>query len=496
MTINDLKTYKVVSSPPPPMPLTTSQPNTFGQKVTNAAKGVVDFVGAKGIANQLSSKLAYQTSKPDAKPYVSFPSKKEVAGSYLQTAANFIPGVGVGAGLAKKVGVGAATGLAFDVGSKLQQNKPVGQALIPGVGTAVGAGLPVAGAAFNIGKNIVSRLVKGLGSKLSGVSTDTIDKIVSNPQMAQQASEKLAKSGNNRILEENARTILNGVAKIKKEARGAFGKGLDQLSKEDINPQVFKEQTQAVLDKYGSKVANGKRALTNIEFTDSKNIAKASELINKVSKANFELNGRSLRKLADDIESSAYKIATSDERLSFNSFINDLSESLKNAISGSTDKLGKINQKFSQDMQLAEATENIFGKVNFKNLPEVVKASQKLETMFTQKGLAPEVVDNFLSRIGVNPANFKTTEAVRQISNKAGTANPTGLTIGEITQAATAAIITPETVKNLSIATGMAKEKLVPFLRSLKPAARNIVIQALLQGNQQSQTLPQQLPNQ
>ena len=220
---------------------------------------------------------------------------------------------------------------------------------------------------------------------------------------------------------------------------------------------------------------------------------KASYLIDRLSKT--DLNGKSLRHLADDIENAAYKVATSDERLSFNVFIRDLSNTLKDAISLSTSKLDEINQRFSQDIQLAETVENIFGRVDFKNLPEVVKASQKLETMFAQKGLAPEVVDNFLSRIGVSPIEFKTAEAVRQISNKIDVANTKGATFAELTRSITSAVITPQMVRDLSIATGMAKEKLIPFLRALKPSARNILIQALLQS-ESAQTQNQSLPNQ
>lgn len=189
--------------------------------------------------------------------------------------------------------------------------------------------------------------------------------------------------------------------------------------------------------------------------------------------------------MSDDIESAAYKVATSDERLSFNAFVKDLAGSLKESISHSTEKLDEINRAFSQDMQLAEATQNIFGKVNFKNLPEVVRASQKLEGLFNQKGLAPDVVDQFLTRIGIPPSNFRTSEAVRQISNKTSGGNSVGLSLGEITQEITSAVVTPQMVKNLSIVTGLAKETLMPFLQKMKPAARNVLIQALLQMNQE-----------
>lgn len=466
--------------------------------IMGAAKDVSNFFGAKGLTDLAGSEIAKfglaASGNMDAANKVQQPNVKDVLGSAIQTGANFIPGVGVGAGIGTKLAAGAATGYAFDVGSKIQNNIP--SPFSPGAGTAVGASLPVVGAVARPATAIVSRLLKGLGSGLSGVSSETISKIVDNPQFAQQASQKIAKSGSAKVLEDNARTIVNGVSKIRQEARNAFGAGLEQLKATDINSSKFRESLQPVMDKYGVSApgtvtgkVTGPHTLSNVEFDDPKNIAKASGLIDRLSSTN--LDGGSLRKLADDIENAKYKTATSDERLSFNAFLNDLSGSVKDAINNSTDKLGEINKNFSSDMQLAEATQNIFGKVNFKNLPEVVRASKKLDALFTQKGLEPQVVDDFLKRIGLNPEELKTTEAVRQIENKAPGANSVGLSFGEVARGATAAVVTPDMVKQLSIATGIAKGQLEPFLQSLKPAARAILIQALEQNNQNSSAPPQ-----
>lgn len=425
-------------------------------------------------------------------------SNKQVIGSAIQTGANLLPGAASGTRLATKVGIGAGTGYAFDVGSNLQQNKPVGESLTPGVGTAVGAAMPIAGAGIRASSRIVGRLFKGLGSGLSGVSSETIDKIVSNPKAAQQASERLAKTGNAGVLEENARSILNGISQIKSEARAQFGQGLEGLAKEDINPTLFRQQLKTTLDKYGVVSKGGAPSLKNVEFTDPKSLQKAKNLIKQVNVANFDLNGKNLRRLVDNIESSVYKTATSDERLSYNAFANDLAKSVKAAITGSTDKLNQINHSFSQDMQLAQAAESIFGKVNFKNLPEVLKASQKLENLFGQKGLAPEVVNNFLERIGVNANDFNTGEAVRQIANKHDAVNAIGLNTGEILRAVTSAVVPPKAVGWIAIKTGLAKNAVSPFLRALRamsPYAQKAIIEALLstgENQQPDQSLPGQ----
>lgn len=404
-----------------------------------------------------------------------------LAGDYIKAASNFIPGAGKAAGFLGKTAVGAATGYAMDVGSKLKNKE--NETFTPGLGTAVGGLLPGAGAVIRPASAIVGRLFKGLGSGLSGVSSETIDRIIANPKDAITATKRLKASGNNRLLEENARTILNGVSQIRKEASSAYGKGLDALSEVDINPEHLKKGFFDTLSKHGVEVTpDGKMDFTNAEFLDPKIQARAEKVINFINQRS-DTTGSGVRKTMDSVESAKFKSAPDGDRQAFNAFIGDLKNSLKEGVNQSTDKLGEINAKYSADQQLAEATEDIFGNVNFKNLPEVVKASQKLEGLFNQKGLAPEVVDNFLKRIGVDPDTFKTTEAVRQIDQKSSPSNTAGLNFGEVTRAVTSAVITPEMVKNLSVATGMAKETIVPFLSGLKTPARNAVIQALLQGN-------------
>lgn len=489
MKISDLKSYKVLGSE---FALSAIQPKeeqetSLGQKVLDAGTSVSNFFGGKGVADTFGAEIAKIGKSQQEKDIISReqPSVKETVGSGVQLGANFIPGAGVGATLGRKAAVGAATGLAFDVGSQLQDKDKKVTDVRPGVGTVIGGSLPVVGAGLGFATKILGRLTKGLGSGLSGVSTKTIDSIIDNPKVAREASELLAKEGNSKILEQNAKQIVNGVSTIRQQARKSFGEGLETLAETDISSKTFKEGTKQVLDKYGSKLEKGKRILSGVEFEDPKNIKKASELIDRLS--NTKMDGKSLRKLADDIESAAYKTATSDERLSFNVFIKDLSSTLTDSIKKSTPKLDEINKAFSQDMQLVEAVEDIFGKVDYKNLSEVVKASKKLETLFAQKGLAPDVIDDFLTRIGVDAGDFKTSEAIRQISDKTTGGNTKGLSIGEIIQQATSSVVTPQLVRDISIKTGIADKALTPLLESLKglsPALQKTLIQALLQDQQ------------
>ena len=491
MKITDLKSYTVLGSESSLQPSSKQkeEETSFGQKVLNTGTDVANFFGAKGISEQFGADIARSRAKTEQeKNLVEYPKMKEVVGSAIQTGANFIPGVGIGGKLASKVGVGLATGYALDVGSKLQnKDKTTGKAFVPGIGTAVSGALPVAGAVVGLGSKILKRLTKGIGSGLSGVSTKTIDSIIENPKMAQQVSKTLAKEGNSKLLEKNAKEIINGVSTIRQQARKTYGEGIGVLKAEDIKPDVFRKGVQGLFDKYGfstSKLSKNKigRDITNVEFRDVKNLKKANTIANMLT--NTELNGLSLNKTLQRIDDLKYPSPKTEEGLAFNAFVNDVSGNVKQILNKSTDKLGEINKAFSQDMQLVEAVEDIFGKVDYKNLSEVVKASQKLETLCAKKGLAPDVIDDFLKRIGVDAGDFRTSEAVRQITDKTTQANTKGLSVGELIQQVTSSVVTPQIIRDISIKTGIADKALSPFLTSLKglsPALQKTLIQTLLQ---------------
>ncbi len=491
MKISDLKSYKVLGSE---SALSAIQPKeeketSLGQKVLDAGTSVSNFFGGKGIADLGGATIAKAKAKPEAKEFVEFPTKKEVIGSAIQLGANFIPGAGVGATLGRKAAVGAATGLAFDVGSQLQDKDKKVTDVRPGVGTVIGGSLPIVGAGAGFVTKVVGRLTKGLGSGLSGVSTKTIDSIIENPKVAREASELLAKEGNSKILEQNTKKMIEGVSNIRKQARAQYGEGIATLKAEDIKPDVFRNGVKSIFDKYGfSTSKTGKqvsREIANVEFRDVKNLKKANSIANMLTST--ELNGLSLNKTLQRIDDLKYPSPKTEEGLAFNAFVNDVSGNVKKILNESTDKLGEINKAFSQDMQLVEAVEDIFGKVDYKNLSEIVKASKKLETLFSQKGLAPDVIDDFLARSGIDAGDFRTNEAVRQISDKTTGGNTKGLSIGEIIQQATSSIVTPQLVRDISIKTGIADKALTPLLESLKglsPALQKTLIQALLADQQ------------
>lgn len=410
----------------------------------------------------------------------------EKFGSFVGDVAQFaIPGGAVsklskGANFATKLATRAAT----SGGVATIQQGEVGKDTAIAAGTEIA--IPVAGKILKPAVKLLGNLLKGTGSGLSGAPSEALESIYKDGKVALKTAKEIRNSGGASVVKKNAETIINGVSKIKQEARNAYGKGLEQLAKTDIEPVTFKTNVQKVLDSVGSVIDKGSRKLNNVEFTDPKNVKKANELVNKLS--NTDLDGKSLRKLIDDIESTAYKTATSDERLSYNVFVKKLAGGLKNAISSSTSKLDDINKAFSTDMQLAEATEKILGKVKYKNLGEISRVAKNLETMFTKTELDENIIDNFLERIGVSSGAFKASEAMRQVASKSFSPNSVGTNPFEILRAFTSAVVSPKMVGKIAAYTGLAEDVVKEMSQKLSPTTRAAVIK-LLTGN------PTQEPN-
>jgi hypothetical protein len=224
--------------------------------------------------------------------------------------------------------------------------------------------------------------------------------------------------------------------------------------------------------------------LVNSEILEPKIAERAISLIDDIN-AQTTANGKSLRNLMQKLDSSKFKSALDPDRQAFNNLVRDLSSGLKEAINESTNKLGKINAAYSKDLQLTEAMEDIFGGVNYKNISEIMGISKKLETLFAQKGLAPQYINDFLTRIGISPSEFKAGEAVRQIMTKTTGSNVKGLSIGEMVQQVTSAVISPDLVKRVAIATGYSEQVLKPLLEKTAPSARGALIKFLTENRQE-----------
>lgn len=230
----------------------------IGRGIASVAKGVSEFVGAKGITKQFGADIARASVKPEEKGYVEYPSKKEVLGSAIQIGSLLIPGgLGVkaaskisGKGIVKgaarlgtKVVAGAGTGYGLDVGSKLQEGKSVGESLKPGIGTAVGATLPVAGAGIDLAKKGVPATL----SFTSGVPKKAIEQA--------KISTEAAKLGRTSKSVEDIREISSQALKgLYKELSDDFSKGLDEVVSKTGQTKAGVVYNEKGFIKSGSKI--------------------------------------------------------------------------------------------------------------------------------------------------------------------------------------------------------------------------------------------------
>lgn len=209
------------------------------------ASGVSKFVGAEGVAEQYGSSLARTglnlAGNKEAANLVSNPTLRKVAGSAIQTGANFIPGV-AGKALIPKILGGAATGYAMDVGANLQLGRPDSTAFRPGIGTVAGASIPVLGRILGLAtKNLPAATAKKLEDvslRLTPVERQNLEKkgqdiasflakrkVVGTPQQRLGAVTKLYDQMENKIqntiktsgIKYSTQEIIDDLAKLPDE---------------------------------------------------------------------------------------------------------------------------------------------------------------------------------------------------------------------------------------------------------------------------------------
>lgn len=359
----------------------------------------------------------------------------------------------------------------------------------------IGKGTAIAGAtelAFPIAGKLINNLIvkplgritKGLGSAVSGGSVDDINNILRDPQTAKEISKSFDSAKNVDILKGEVKQIMDGVSRIRKEASSLYNKGLESLSSTDINQNIIKDEVVNAIKSHKGIVSNKGFSLNKSEFASDKKLVKeAGELIKEIN-GKKELSGRDVKQLMDKVQGTRLKTATSDVNISFNKFIDDLSSSLRNSINRSTNKLSEINKTYSQDIQLVDAIQDIYGKVEFKNIKEINRVAKKIEGIASQKGLSSEVVDNFFNRIygdsGKSSQAFKTTESVRKMLSKEGVGNRIGSSVSEIVQTLSAGIITPKLITDIAIATGKSEPVIKKLIENIAPAMRATVIKGLI----------------
>lgn len=221
-------------------------------------------------------------------------SDKEVLGSGLQLAANFIPTgqategftkfakvIGIGgkaAPIAGKILAGAAQGYTYDVAQHLQDNGKLGKENFnPGWGTAIGAAAPVIA-------EVTGYLFKHIAGFLSGTGPEAIDRALQNPDKVNEAINKYAKNP-----EAKADLVDRATGAIQDFTNGKqseYGKTIDALAPKEgavLSKQPAIDAFKTGLDKFGVDVdAGGKLSFNNSNLTkvDETNVQHAWDKLN------------------------------------------------------------------------------------------------------------------------------------------------------------------------------------------------------------------------
>jgi hypothetical protein len=354
-----------------------------------------------------------------------------------------------------------------------------------GKGTAIAVGaetaMPVAGKYIvkPVAK-FIGGLFRGTGSILSGVSDDVMKILHKNAKTGQDAVKTIKASGQEQILKDNIQTYIKGMTKLRSNASAKFGKALDTLSKTDVDDKIIKKEGLKALEKNGIIIKNGKINLSNSEILNPQLQKKLSTIINTANKTKLT-DGKSLRETIKRIEAGQLKNPGLDpDRLAYNGVLDDLADGFRNSINLKTDVLSKANLDYSKAKGLAKATEDILGKVKFKNQSEILAVSKKMETILKDKGLTQEVLNDFFKAIGQDYSKIKTREAVRQISTKALEQNTVGTNPFEWARMITSKIVTPKMVRDIAIFTGKSEPFIKELLEKTAPSMRSAVIKELI----------------
>lgn len=369
-----------------------------------------------------------------------------------------------------------------------------GQAGVGGARTGTARGAVESGVAAAV----VPPLMRGVGKLVSGVLTkwsagltnlptnkgvQAIQTIFQNPQKAEQAFTELKKEGGTKILQKNAKTIVNGVSTIKREARAEFGRTLEGLGKIDLPREQLQTTLEATLREVGITMQKGKIVAGQSEIISPAIRRKLESLLTSLNKAPMA-SGKDARNFINVIEKAKFSVSakTDADRLAYNAVLNKLKESTLGVVDTATGgKIGAMNTAFSEQMQLTEAMESIFGKIQYRSAKELLKTANKLDQLFTQKPASVDVINRFLTRLGVDPSDLMVSESVRQIG--AAPAVGGGTTPGLIGRAVDTAT-RPMDVARLAQRTGIATETLRPIFDRLDNVGQATLIR-LLSGQEQ-----------
>lgn len=206
-----------------------------------AAQTTTGFIRREGIA-------------PEGERLKQFTGEALKAGSYALPYGRIAKAAG--AGLKGLSVAGAVGGYTYEAGQKLSEGRSVGEALTPGMTTAIGAAIPGGIAATGFMARQAGKGAGFLASQATGLSPQTIKTLITRPsavteaQRAELSSLDLAKQFQTKW-------------KARKAELMSTGKGYDAIRNSGKTVDLGEDVAERVLGKYGLQVQNGKVVQTS-----------------------------------------------------------------------------------------------------------------------------------------------------------------------------------------------------------------------------------------
>lgn len=279
----------------------------------------------------------------------SAPTDKQIIGSAVSTAANFIPALRSKAPLGAKIIGGAGLGYTMDVGRGLQEKEKTSDAFKPGVGTAVSAVLPVVGAIIGkaaskmkpealeqISLRLTSTEQKNLAKKGQNIAKYISDKkIVGSPEQRYTKVDEIYD-----VMEDKVQEVI-------KSSNKTYSKS-DIITKLKTIPEQFNNDPAA----YDSVVNETERIIKNIQSKQGDNIS--ASVINEIKRNTYK---RAYGKNATDIINDSYKA---------------VGDSLKGVLDDSIAGLAKLNDEYGLIIASKTALKNAIGRPQVGMLGKII----------------------------------------------------------------------------------------------------------------------------
>ena len=410
---------------------------------------------------------------------------KGVIGSAIQLGANAIPTEALGgiAGNALKpvlgaasplVGkglAGAATGYAMDVGNQLQNpNKTTGEALIPGLGTAVGGAIPFAGA-------LVGTLAKHIAGFNAGTGAAVIQQAVDNPDAVSQAVNKYATTPEaKQTLVDKAKAAISSFIQDK---QNEYGNSLNQMGGRAVTltpgePTVIDSFEKNVAKFGGSISDDGELSFANstLTQTDQNNLKQAFDTIqNWTDETPKGLDG--LRQAIGN-HMDEFSLSGNDRaNVVLGAVQGDLKDMLSAKVPGYSDMLAnysaksKVTQDIVKELQIGGTAK---ASTQLNNVMRIFQKDPALQTKL-EKVMGQQGATDFLNEIsGAILSDWLPQGKLMPFLKGAAEFGSLGQGLAGATTglvgATTLGSMSPRIVGNASIAAGKLGQTVIPALAS------------------------------